>query len=88
MTSSPPSKASGGIGVKKWPQKARSPPAIFTRSMNQDLKISRTEHKINVNDFVKSTTVLEPTCENEADESPSLDQRLNVKGSVKRGNGF
>ena len=56
--------------------------------MNRELTISRTEQKISVNDYVKSTTVLEPTCENEADESPSLDQRLNVKGPVKRGNGF
>lgn len=28
------------------------------------------------------------SCENEADDSPSLDQRLNVKGPVKRGKGF
>ena len=56
--------------------------------MNRELANLRTEQKLTVNNFVKSTTVLEPTCENEADESPSLDQRLSVKGPVKRGKGY
>ena len=88
LMSSPPSKASGDIGVKMGVQKARSPPAVFTRSMNRDLAISRTEQKLQIDDFIRSITVIDPTCENDIDDSPSLDQRLNVKGLVKRGKGF